>query len=121
MNNTQIKETARQILGQISDIQGVLSMSGSNELNIKLADIREKAALMFEGGDGVEKIITGYRCEAHDSLIMLGEHMEQHHDGRVFMNDAELMRLVRLAEIFVKRSRVYVERKARYIVEANHG
>ena len=113
--NNQVQETARQILGQLSDIQAVVSTTGSNEVNIKLADIREKAAFLLEGKKGPEQIVAGYRGAAQDSLVMLGEAVEQHYGAHAIMDDADLLLAMRLAEIFISRSRVYFERKARHM------
>ena len=116
----QTKEAARQILGELSDMQAVISMSGSNELNLKLAAIREKAAFLLEGGKGPEQIVASYRNEAQDSLIFLGELIELHYGARNIMDDADLLQALRLAEIFVTRMRVYFDRKRRYQFVAHH-
>lgn len=112
--SNQIQEAARQILGQVSDIQAVVSTTCPNEVNLKLADIREKAALLLEGRRGPEQVVAGYRGDAQDSLIMLGEKIELHSGIRITMDDMDLLQMVRMAEIFIQRSRVYFERKARY-------
>lgn len=116
----QVKEAARQILGQVSDMQEVLSMSGSSELNLQLAAIREKAAFLLEGGKGPEQIVAGYRNEAQDSLVSLGQVIELHYGGHNLMDDADLLQALRLAEIFISRMRVYYERKKRYQFVAHH-
>lgn len=115
--NTQVKETARQILGQVSDIQAELSVSGSDELNLKLAAIREKAAFLFEGETGPEKIIAGYEQDADQAMNMLGEKIKIFFirlDSGSWDLDADRLQIQRLAELCVQRNRVYFERKARH-------
>lgn len=115
--NTHIQETARQILGEVSDIQAELSFSGSAEMNLKLAAIREKAAFLLEGDKGVEKIIIGYQIEAQDSLLMLAEEIRQYCDGGKTMNDTGLIKASLMCGVFFTRCNVYLNRKARAMVE----
>ncbi|MBL4901074.1 hypothetical protein JYT85_01465 [Desulfocapsa sp. AH-315-G09] len=117
--NTQVKEAARQILGNISDIQEVLCMGGSDELNLKISAIRERAAFLFEGGQGTRQIIDGYQEEAQSSFTMLIEEASIHLGENNTMNDVELLHACRLAEIFVRRAHVYFDRKARAIMEGS--
>jgi hypothetical protein len=115
--NTQTQEAARQILGQVSDIQAVVSMCGMPEVNLKLTAIREKAAFLLEDHKTPEQIIEGYAGEASDALIMLGSMITENGHSSAAMADDNLLQLVRVAEVFVQRSRVYFNRKQRHIQE----
>ena len=115
MNQTQ--EAARQILGNVSDIQAVVSMCGLNEVNGKLSAIREKAAFIFEGKKGPEKIIAGYETDANQSMTMLRDKLDEFlvvQAGGGHVTDADRLLILRLAEIFVQRNRVYFDRRNRY-------
>lgn len=111
--NSQIQEAARQILGQVSDIQAVVSMTGLTDVNDKLADIREKAAWLFEGNNGRLKVMADYMNDAHQSLIMLGGMIHERGHGHTEMDKADLLQLIRMAEIFVNRGRIYLNSKER--------
>jgi|GEM_PF-2506681 len=120
MNQTQ--EAARQILGDISDIQAVVSMSGLDEVNVKLSAIREKAAFIFEGKKGPENVIAGYEHDADMAMALLGQKINLYlalHDDGIHIPDADRLLILRLAEVFVSRNRVYFNRKGRFIKEGS--
>jgi hypothetical protein len=114
--SNQIQEAARQILGDVSDIQAELSMTGSAAMNIRLAAIREKAAFLYEGNKGVETIIGGYEQAARTSLMLLSDEIWQVVED---VDDAKLIRVSHLCEAFLSRCQVYFERKSRAIKEGS--
>ena len=115
--NTQVKEAARQILGDVSDIQTI--MGNSCGVGNKLSSIRQKAAFLYERGDSMEKIISWYRHDTHMALSMLGDAITRYHSASGHDNDAALININRLAEIVIQRSNVYLDRKARAIKEGS--
>lgn len=112
----QVKEAARQILGIVSDIQASTSMLGLVEVTSKLADIREKAAWIYEGDKGARKVVEGYQNDADQSLAMLT------HKAGLFLaekkaglaTDADRLQIQCLVELVAQRNRVYFERRNRY-------
>lgn len=120
MNQTQ--EAARQILGHVSDIQAITSMSGMTDVNLKLAEIRDKAAVLYgEPGRNGREIVEGYKAAADDAMMMLGELIESFShriETDLFpLRDADRSQIMRVAELFVSRSRVYFDRKTRFLAE----
>lgn len=113
----QIKEAARQILGQVSDIQAVTSLCGLGDVNLKLADIREKAAFLLEDHGTPEQILCGYNHDATAALAMFGEELVGRKLVCDTVDDVDLGQLVRMAEIFVRRTHVYFDRKTRAMME----
>lgn len=115
MNQTQ--EAARQILGNVSDIHAVVSMCGLPEVNSKLAAIREKAAWLYEGDKGPQKVMEGYETDADQAMTMLVNKIDEFvvvRNGGGHVTDADRLLILRLAEIFVQRNRVYFDRRNRY-------
>lgn len=113
----QTREAARQILGNVSDIQAVVSMCGLVDVNGKLAAIREKAAFIFEGKKGSEKIIAGYEGDADLAMTMLTSKIDEYlvaRDNGDHVTDADRLMLLRLAELFVSKTRVYFERRVHH-------
>ncbi len=115
MNQTQ--EAARQILGNVSDIQAVVSLCGLTDVNVKLAAIREKASFLYEGKKGPEKIIAGYENDADQTMAMLGMKIEMFLSTKSRRYEDRLQ-IQRLAELVVQRNRVYFDRRTRHQLTA---
>ena len=109
----QQTEAARQILGCVSDIQAVVSMCGLDEVNLKLASIREKAAFIYEGAQGPVKILAGYEGDVRASMHQLGVLYRDHAERIDVLETDDLVQLMRISEIFVTRARVCLDRRGR--------
>jgi len=116
--NTQVKEAARQILGQVSDIQAILG--GEDEVALKLAAIRKKAAFLYEGGGPAEQIIAGYRNDVLVTQSVLMDSLGHVNFEKSVISDADMIQLSHLAELLISRTSVYLERKGRAIEEGSH-
>lgn len=118
MNQTQ--EAARQILGNVSDIQAVVSLCGLTEVSVKLAAIREKASFLYEGDKEANKIMEGYEHDADQAMTLLGEKINEVSILPVCgddITDSDRLLLLRMSEIFIQRTRVYFDRRTRYQID----
>lgn len=113
---SQVEEAVRQILDDVSDIQATTIICGLPEANSRLADIREKAASIFEGNKGAHTIVAEYESDADKAMVLLTEAIYSFLSPatpREKRTDADRLLILRLAELVVQRNRVYFEHRKR--------
>ncbi|MDO9069352.1 MAG: hypothetical protein Q7W05_12950 [Deltaproteobacteria bacterium] len=114
-----VHEAARQIIENASDIHGALALAGRFDLLKGVIKIQKKAACIIQMERPEVSPLAGYRGDLMNGVATLGNVIERAiREMREDISDEDLLTVVRLAEVVVKRGHAYMEKVV--LAESGH-
>lgn len=104
-----VHEAARQILEDASDIHGVLALAGRHDLMGSVIKIQKKAACILKLERPEVDIREGSRQDMMNAIGCLGHAINRNLDDWPDFNGEDVVSIIRLAEMCVKRGHVWLD------------
>ena len=107
----QVYEAARQILEHSSDIHGALALTGRHDLVGGVVKIMKNASCIMQMERPEVNPLAGFRGDLMNGVATLGNVIDRAiREMREDISDEDLLTIVRLAEVVVKRGHTYMEK-----------
>lgn len=106
----QIHEAARQIIENASDIHGALALCGRQDLMGKVISIQKKAACIIRMERPEVNPLEGCRHDVMNAFSCLEHVITRNQEHWPDIDGEELVTIIRMAEICVKRGHAYLDK-----------